>query len=142
MILKNLNCSRSRQHRRSAFTLLEVLVVVAILVVLASISSIYMFRYLEDAKIDKARIQAKTLETAAKSYVLRNDISTLSLQALISPPGGGKPFVEGGSEALQTGFGGQFQLEMGSTADNSEQNIIVYFKGPDGRTYYSNGKIQ
>ena len=42
----------SRVAARSAFTLLEVLIVVAILVVLASVSSIYVFKFLHDAKVD------------------------------------------------------------------------------------------
>lgn len=142
MILKNAYRARTSQSQRSGFTLLEVLVVVAILVVLASVSSIYMFRYLEDAKIDKARVQAKTLETAAKSYLLRNSADTLSLQALVSPPGGGKPYVEGGMDALNTGFGSQFQMKVVDVSGGGEENIIVFFQGPDGHTYYSNGKVQ
>ena len=39
--------TRRSALRREAFTLLEVLVVVAILVVLASVAGIYFFRYLE-----------------------------------------------------------------------------------------------
>ena len=42
--------TRLRRVPRAAFTLLEVLIVVAIIVVLAGVSSIYVFRYLEDAK--------------------------------------------------------------------------------------------
>ncbi len=139
MILK-VSDRRRIDRRRSAFTLLEVLVVVAILVVLASVSSIYVFKYLEDAKIDKSRLQAKTIEKAAKSYILRNQGSTdgLSLQALVAPP---KPYLEGGNEAITTPWG-PFVLDMGDVSGNGEQNIIVHFTGPDGRTYYSNGRVQ
>ena len=41
---------RVNERRRQGFTLLEVLVVVAILVVLASVSSVYVFGELENAK--------------------------------------------------------------------------------------------
>jgi general secretion pathway protein G len=128
-------------RRRSAFTLLEVLVVVAILVVLASVASIYVFRYLEDAKIDKAKLQAKNIEKAAKSYILKNNGSSegLSLAALIAPP---KPLLEGGQEAITTPFNEQYVLDIAQVNESGEENVIVYFKGPDGRTYYSNGRVQ
>jgi general secretion pathway protein G len=139
MVLTTSN-RRGMTQRRSAFTLLEVLVVVAILVVLASVSSIYVFRYLEDAKLDKSRLQAKNIEKAAKTYILRNSGSTdgLSLQVLVAPP---RPYLEGGNEAITTPWG-PFVLDMGDVSGNGEQNIVVHFTGPDGRTYYSNGRVQ
>ena len=134
---------RLDQRRRNAFTLLEVLVVVAILVVLASVSTIYVFRNLEEAKIKTARVQAGELAKAGKLFILSNNGSTdgLTLQALIAPPDGGKPFMEGGVDALKTPFGGQFILEVGQASNSSsEQNVVVSFKGPDGRMYSSNQK--
>jgi len=138
MILNKLS-RRPIDRRRSAFTLLEVLVVVAILVILASVSSIYVFRYLEDAKIDKAKIQAKTIERAAKSYYTRNgSLDGLTLQTLIAPP---RPLLEGGNEAITTPFGQPFQLDLTPGA-GGEQNIVVHFQAPDGHTYYSDGRVQ
>jgi general secretion pathway protein G len=52
---------RIRNRRRAAFTLMEVLVVVAILVVLAGIG-VVVFRYLDDSKEKIAKIQIKNLE--------------------------------------------------------------------------------
>jgi general secretion pathway protein G len=136
MILNNIRRRQLTHARRSAFTLLEVLVVVAILVVLASVSSIYVFRYLEDAKIDKAKLQAANIAKAAKSYILKNNGSTegLSLQALIQPP---RPFLEGGNEAITTPFGTPFDMQIGN--DDGSANIVVLFHAPDGATYDDRG---
>ena len=141
MIVKDLYRRRLAGRERTAFTLLEVLVVVAILVVLASVASIYVFRYLEDAKIDKAKLQAKNIEKAAKSYIIKNNGSSdgLSLEALIAPP---RPFLEGGSEAITTPFGDRYVLDISEVSDTGEENVIVSFRAPDGRTYYSNGRVQ
>lgn len=53
--------NRRRGTRRAAFTLMEVLVVVAILVVLAGAASIAVFKYLDDAKKDRAMVDMKAL---------------------------------------------------------------------------------
>ena len=59
MLLTTIRTARQRAEnravRRAAFTLLEVLIVVAILVILASAASIALFRYLEDAKVGRAK---------------------------------------------------------------------------------------
>jgi general secretion pathway protein G len=59
---------RCRTARRAAFTLLEVLVVVAILVILAGVASISIFKYLEDAKVGRAKMDMKTIEQAYMKY--------------------------------------------------------------------------
>jgi len=140
MILNNFSRNRPEQYRRSAFTLLEVLVVVAILVVLASVSSIYVFRYLEDAKIDKAKLQAANIAKAAKSYIIKNNGSTdgLNLQVLVAPP---RPFLEGGNEAIVTPFGDPFNLAI-DNAEGGSANISVTFKAPDGHVYDDRGRIR
>lgn len=129
MILKNVQ--RRRLDRREAFTLLEVLVVVAILVVLASVSSIYVFRYLDDSKKNKAMLQAKNIQTAAKAFMLNSgDLPTPQL--LINPGGGQKPYLEGGNEAIMTPWGGQYSLSQQQRGDSSEVAIVVSWADGDG----------
>ena len=69
MILQQLE---RRGARRVAFTLMEVLVVAVILVIMAGTASIFVFRYLEDARKDRAQMDIQTLETAVKTYALRH----------------------------------------------------------------------
>jgi general secretion pathway protein G len=60
-----------RSRRRVAFTLMEVLVVVAILVVLAGIG-IGVFYYLDTAKERVAQAQINSIETAVEGYKMLN----------------------------------------------------------------------
>jgi len=59
--------------RRSAFTLLEVLVVVAIILVLASVATVAVLQVQKENKTEIAKIQAKSLATALKTYMVKND---------------------------------------------------------------------
>src|SRR5438045_2021213 len=64
---------RSRSvTRRSAFTLLEVLVVVAIILVLASVATVAVLQIQKENKGDMARLNAITLEKAVKMYMVKN----------------------------------------------------------------------
>jgi general secretion pathway protein G len=59
-------------RRRSAFTLLEVLVVVAIILVLASVATVAVLNVMRDSKGDTARIQAINLEKSVKMYMAKH----------------------------------------------------------------------
>src|SRR5215213_1166757 len=93
--------------RRAAFTLLEVLVVVAIILVLASVASVATMSYLEDAKVDKTKMNLKAAEKAAKTAITRN---------------GGQPpddlhsaavhYIEGGAAQMVDGWGQPITLAM------------------------------
>jgi general secretion pathway protein G len=80
--------------RRRGFTLMEVMVVVAILVILASVASIGVFRYLEDAKLDKAKTDTRTIAEACGGYKLRFGDYPTSLSQLVQPPDNGRPFLD------------------------------------------------
>ncbi len=62
--------STSRSRRRRAFSLFQALIVVAILVILAGVTSEICDENYAYTKKDKARLQAKIIETAAKEYYL------------------------------------------------------------------------
>jgi general secretion pathway protein G len=89
-----------RAVRRSAFTLMEMLAVVAIIVVLAGVGGVVYMRYVDDAKIDSARAQSKMLAEQAKMFNLRNQRYPESLQELMTPPDGGKSYLEDSSYLL------------------------------------------
>jgi general secretion pathway protein G len=80
---------------RAAFTLMEMLVVVAIIVVLAGAGGVIYMRHLDDAKKDTARSQCKILGQTASAYQLKYGDFPASLEALTQPTAdGGKPFLE------------------------------------------------
>jgi general secretion pathway protein G len=122
MILRK---TASRPLDRRGFTLMEVLVVVAILVILAGTASIFVFRYLDDAKKDRARMDIQGLTTASKTYMIRN---------------GGQPpenlglclqYIEGGSESnLMDPWNQAYQYEVIDV--NGQQTIHIFTQTPDG----------
>jgi len=123
-------------RRRAAFTLLEVLVVIAIIVILASVASVSVFGYLENARKDQAMLKAKAIEKAAKAYYLRyNGQYPPSTQALINPGPGEKPFLENGADAITTPWGGQYQMSEDRRGDADETVILVRWTDGDGHPH-------
>lgn len=125
---------RNRVSRRAAFTLLEVLVVVAILVILAGVGVVATTRYLEDARKSKAQLGCKGLATAVESYYLNpqsgNQYPT-TLQELLSPPFGGTSLLKNGQEDLVDPWGKQYQFQFIQGQDGA-QMPLVYTTAPDG----------
>lgn len=72
MLLTTIRSKRSRATRRAAFTLLEVLIVVAILVILAGSASIALFKYLEDAKVGRAEADMRQIEQSVKKIYIES----------------------------------------------------------------------
>jgi len=83
-----------KRSLRGAFTLMEVLVVVAILVILAGIG-VAVFRYLDDSKERIAKMGAKNLETAVTAWKMNNNGNFPdNLQELTVPSGGKAAYLE------------------------------------------------
>jgi general secretion pathway protein G len=77
---------------RSGFTLMEVLVVVAIIVVLASVGTMYLLPRLGEAKDNVAKVKLSELSKACETFYLNNDTWPQTLQQLAQQqPKGGKP---------------------------------------------------
>jgi general secretion pathway protein G len=82
--------SELRPARRQGFTLIEVLVVLAILVLLAGLVTPRVLRALGGGKEKSARIQINSLQAALDGYVLDMDDypdTEVGLQALVEEPG-------------------------------------------------------
>ena len=75
-----------RFRQRRGFTLMEVLLVLAILVILGSFVTVGYVRVQEGAKKDSARTQVALLEDATNLYVLAIGSPPTSLQGLIEKP--------------------------------------------------------
>jgi type II secretory pathway pseudopilin PulG len=59
-----------------------VLVVVAILVILASVGSVAVFKYLDEAKESKAQLQITNIDSAVMAYKLKHGDFPQSLEVL------------------------------------------------------------
>ena len=73
-------CSRGR----AGFTLIEMLVVIAVIAVLAAVVSPMVFRNVSDAKLTAARAQIETFGLALDAYRLDNDYYPSTAQGLAS----------------------------------------------------------
>ncbi|MEO7995488.1 MAG: type II secretion system major pseudopilin GspG [bacterium] len=82
---------KTRCPSAAGFTLIEILVVIAVIAILASVVTPLVFRNVGDAKVSSARAQIEILSTALDSYRLDNDFYPSTAQgiaALRTPPSG------------------------------------------------------
>lgn len=119
---------------RAGFTLLEVLVVVAILVILASVLTFATTSYLSQAKYDQATIQAKNIQTAAMSYYAKSGGNyPPSLEYLVQANEVvSQPLLEGGASAIIDPWGSPFQFQVMMDAAGAER-FVVMTTGPNGQ---------
>jgi general secretion pathway protein G len=129
MLLTNIRTRRGKATRRAAFTLLEVLIVVAILVILASAASVSLFRYLEDAKVGKAKAEMNTVLGAVKKYYTEHGDypDPGSLPTTIGP------MIEG-NPGLNDPWGGVYSLRTSGEqqADGTTNNRAFIICQPPG----------
>jgi general secretion pathway protein G len=116
---------------RGGYTLMEMLVVVAIIVVLAGIGGYYLLPRLDESKEDMTLNQTKMLAHAAETYKIDNGDWPPNLQVLADPrPNGGAPYVE--QTALTPPVGGQYQYDAsGSKNNRMKPDIWVTVNGKE-----------
>jgi len=121
------NIRRGAQATRRAFTLLEVLIVVAIIVMLAGVGGYYLFQRYEEAKLGVARTEAKALAEQVEIYKLNNDgAAPGSIEALATTqPNGGAPLVP--PEKCRDPWGQLYQV------DASGIKARVFTTSPSGQ---------
>jgi len=120
-----------RATRRAAFTLLEVLVVVAILVILAGVGVVATTRYLEDARKSKAQLGCKGIQQALDAYKLQNNgdypPQGSEIQELLHPSNGGTPYLQNGQSDTIDPWGKQYQISYtGSQTDQTGTQMSPY----------------
>jgi general secretion pathway protein G len=139
--LQNLQMNREKTYRNrneKGFTLIELMVVVIILGILASLIVPRFMGRTDEAKIVKAKVDISALETAIKLYKLDNGVypsTEQGLQALIEKPESGRipsKWNEGGyleKEKLPTDPWGNAYVYL-SPGLHGDYDIISY--GADG----------
>jgi len=100
---------------RRAFTLMEILVVVAIIVVLAGLGTVSLLNQLEQSKEKAAAINAKTIKSAAMAFKTNTGNWPGNLQELV-------PTYLEKQETLVDPWGQQFQFQP----VDSETNTTCY----------------
>ena len=129
MILQH-RTNRPEQWRRAAFTLLEVLIVVSIIVILASLGGYYAFRAYEDAQVNEAKIKATSISKALEGFKLNNGNYPNDLSELVHPPTG-RPYL--GQEELLDPWGKQYLFDPAG-GHNNGLKADVFTQTPQGQT--------
>ena len=120
--------------RNSGFTLLELLLVMAILVVLASLSGFAIIGMQKNALSKSAFIEIQSLEKACTAYRLNVGTFPQKLDDLYSPPNGlsqaqwGGPFIEKPVKA------DPWRREYTYSADEAMGKVNIRSAGPDGQS--------
>ena len=112
------------------FTLVEIMVVIVILGLLATLVVPNVLRSADDADLGKATADVAALKGAVDLYMLRNrggELPTWDL--LITPDDRGSAWLPGYSEAPKDPFGNEYELRRG---DRGRRDYEVLCWGPDG----------
>ena len=137
MILKNCTKATQRRPRRAAFTLMEMLVVVAIIVVLAGIGGAYFMGRLEESRVNAAKLQAEVLSKAVQQYKVDHNEFPTDLSLLLQKDADGHgPYLER-ADALLDPWGRQYQYDINGS-NNTRVGAVVQipdvFTMPPGGT--------
>lgn len=115
-----------------AFTLMEMILVIAIIAVLIAVGAGTLGDFGVQAEITAARGQIKTLESAVRMYKVNNRTLPPSLEALVKPPANAlvkRPFVENES-AITDPWGTKYQFR---SPGKDGRSFDIYSMGPDQR---------
>jgi len=129
-----MNCRPSRRRRKSAFTLMEILLVLAILVVLASMVGVSYSRIQKSMQVSSARTQIGLLEEAVKAYQINVGSLPQTLDNLLVAPGDlpnpakwQGPYLEKQTLPVDP-WDQQFQYEI---VDQANDKFRIFSAGPD-----------
>ncbi len=124
---------RLRAARERGMTLREIMSVIAILGLLASVIVVAVMNQLENAKVNTTKLKLKNIESALHQYKVQvEDYPSQSegLRALLNPPGGLKPFLKG-KGVPKDDFGNEVLYYR--PARNGAGEFEVVSKGADGQ---------
>ncbi len=125
------NRQLTRRAIRRAFTLMEILIVVAIIVVLAGIGGYYLMPQLDRAKESAAKAKAMTIDKAVQTYYIKHD-GWPTIDALIQadPNNDNKPYLE--DDAILDPWGHKYTIDP-SGPRNKGTKPDVYTTSPSGK---------
>lgn len=114
---------------KRGFTLVELLVVVAILGILATGAVVYVPRFLESGNKGAAEKDVQALKTAVTQYYTDKRKYPDNLDVLVDTSGDKEPYIEGGEGALIDPWGNKYELKFKGNKKNSP---YIVSGGPDG----------
>ncbi len=125
--------NRKIKTRNSGFTLLELLLVMAILVVLASLSTFAVLNLKKGALRKAAQTEISTLSQACKMYKLQVNQFPTKLDDLFTPPSGLDRETWGGPYLDQPVNNDPWQRPYTYGRDEANDRVMISSAGPDGQ---------
>ncbi len=113
------------QLMRQGFTLIEILVAVAIIGILGTVATISITRSLDKAKVTAAQEAVRNIQSACETYKMTTKKYPSDLNALVS---GDDPYLQGGEGSLEDPWGNDYRMEK------KGKNIVIISNGPDGES--------
>ena len=129
---------RAREDRRRGFTILEIIIVLAIIVLILSLGVTQLIRIFDDAQEDTARLwvneSIQTPLTTFRIHMGRYPTTEEGLQALITDPTGGSgnwrgPYLNVNSVPKDP-WGNPYQYRFPGTRNADGPDVFSF--GPDG----------
>lgn len=121
-------------HRNSGFTLLELLLVMAILVVLAGLSTVAVINLQRGAYQKTALVEIETMEKACKMYKLNAGSYPATLDDLYTNPTGMSRAQWGGPYLDKPISNDPWQSPYSYTKDELNDRVTITSPGPDKQT--------
>ena len=117
---------------RNAFTLMEMMLVLAIIALLIAVGAVTLRNVGEQAEITTAQAQITTIKTVIQSYKNHNRKYPAQLEHLVKPPADSKmkkSYI--GEDGITDPWGEKFQMR--SPSKKGEGPFDIYSMGPDKR---------
>jgi general secretion pathway protein G len=129
---------QERGLRRLAFTLMEMLIVVAIIVMLAGLGGYYVIGQYNESKVSTAKFKAQQISNAIKTYYIDHDDYPGDLTILLQKSELGKgPYLTKQDDILDP-WGKMYQYDPSGQQNTQFGSVIqtpdVFTTTPDGRT--------
>ena len=110
---------------RAGFTLIEILVAVAIIGILGAVAVVNVSQSMDSAKVTAAQEGVNNIKSAIMTYNIQYKKYPTDLQALIKEDSDGNAILEGGEGALEDPFGTEYKMEK------TGKKYVVISAGPD-----------
>jgi len=137
LLRKNHPAQASSALSRAAFTLMEMMVVVAIIIILIGISVPLVINYWNNSKIDATRAKIQGIQNAAMTYQMNNGVWPPDAQTLTQPDQQGRQPVLRPVDVVDS-WGNPITIDSSQLVNNSYP--LIYSNGPPNGQRIDNTK--